>query len=200
MSDQLVAQLTAFVRLMQADGAQVALMAAPYHPDYYDHMAKPVSYTHLDVYKRQTLRRNGTATIVGIYEKPQVQFAASRLVTHEIHIQGAQGYCWDFPIAIAAARDLPMEKFITHTFPLDEQMCIRDRFTGTRIEWMKKPGRGAHGHIALATADLPAARRYLEEKGFTFDDASAKYLPDGRVLVLYANEEIGGFAIHLMQK
>ena len=67
-----------------------------------------------------TLRRNGTATIVGIYEKPQVQFAASRLVTHEIHIQGAQGYCWDFPIAIAAARDLPMEKFITHTFPLDE--------------------------------------------------------------------------------
>ena len=74
------------------------------------------------------------------------------------------------------------------------------RFTGTRIEWMKKPGRGAHGHIALATADLPAARRYLEEKGFTFDDASAKYLPDGRVLVLYANEEIGGFAIHLMQK
>lgn len=67
-----------------------------------------------------TLKRNGTATIVGIYEKPQVQFPASRLVTHEIHIQGAQGYCWDFPIAIAAARDIPLEKFITHTFPLDQ--------------------------------------------------------------------------------
>lgn len=56
-----------------------------------------------------TLRRNGTATVVGIYEKPQVTFPASRLVTHEIRIQGAQGYCWDFPIAIAAARDLPLE-------------------------------------------------------------------------------------------
>lgn len=67
-----------------------------------------------------TLKRNGTATIVGIYEKPIVQFPASRLVTHEIHIQGAQSYCWDFPIAIAAARDLPMQKFITHTFPLDQ--------------------------------------------------------------------------------
>lgn len=67
-----------------------------------------------------TLKRNGTATIVGIYEKPQVEFPASRLVTHEIHIQGAQGYCWDFPIAIAAARDLPMEKFITHIFPLEQ--------------------------------------------------------------------------------
>lgn len=74
------------------------------------------------------------------------------------------------------------------------------RFTGTQIEWLKAPGRGVHGHIGLATADLPAARRYLEEKGFTFDDASVKRFPDGRVLVIYAREQIGGFAIHLMQK
>lgn len=66
-----------------------------------------------------SLKRNGTASIIGIYEKPDVQFPAGRLVTHEIHIQGSQSYCWDFPIAIAAARDLPLEKFITHTFPLD---------------------------------------------------------------------------------
>ena len=73
------------------------------------------------------------------------------------------------------------------------------RYTGTQIEWMKKPGRGTHGHIALATADLPAARAYLEERGFAFDDGSAKYFPDGRILVIYSREEIGGFAIHLLQ-
>lgn len=67
-----------------------------------------------------TLKKNATCTVVGIYEKPMVSFPASRLVTHEIHIQGAQGYCWDFPIAIAASRDLPMERFVTHTFPLSE--------------------------------------------------------------------------------
>ena len=74
------------------------------------------------------------------------------------------------------------------------------RFTGTQIEWMKAPGRGEHGHIALATADLPAARRYLEEKGFAFDEDSVKRFPDGRILVIYAKQQIGGFAIHLMQK
>ena len=67
-----------------------------------------------------TLRRDGTATIAGIYESPQVTFPVGRLVTHEIHIQGTQGYCWDFPIAIAAARDLPLEKLITPVFPLDQ--------------------------------------------------------------------------------
>lgn len=74
------------------------------------------------------------------------------------------------------------------------------RFTGTQIEWLKKPGRGTHGHLALATSDLPAARDYLEQKGFAFDDNSIKYFPDGRILVIYSKSEIGGFAIHLMQK
>lgn len=74
------------------------------------------------------------------------------------------------------------------------------RFTGTQIEWMKKPGRGEHGHIAIATQNLPEARAYLEEKGFLFDEASIKRFPDGRILVIYAKESIGGFAVHLMQK
>lgn len=74
------------------------------------------------------------------------------------------------------------------------------RFTGTQIEWMKAPGRGRNGHIALATADLPVARQYLEEKGFAFDDDSIKRMEDDRILVIYAKQEIGGFAIHLMQK
>lgn len=74
------------------------------------------------------------------------------------------------------------------------------RFTETSIEWLKKPGRGVHGHISLATSDLPGARAYLEEKGFHFDDSSIKRFPDGRILVIYACEQIGGFAIHLQQK
>lgn len=66
------------------------------------------------------LRSSGICTVVGIYEKSPVQLPVTRMVTHELRLQGAQGYCWDFPIAIAAARELPMESFITHTFPLEQ--------------------------------------------------------------------------------
>lgn len=65
-----------------------------------------------------TLKHNGTATIAGIYEDQNLCFAPARLITHELHIQGTQGYCWDFPLAIAAAKDIPLAKLITHRFPL----------------------------------------------------------------------------------
>ncbi len=73
-------------------------------------------------------------------------------------------------------------------------------FTGTEIEWMKHKGLGKHGHIALETDDIERAREYLESKGFMFRDDTIKYLPDGRINVIYSDQEIGGFAIHLMQK
>ena len=67
-----------------------------------------------------TLKRNGTATIIGIYEKPQIQIPASRFVTHEIHVQGAQGYCWDFPIALQMTREIDLQQLVTHVFPLED--------------------------------------------------------------------------------
>jgi len=74
----------------------------------------------------RTLRHDGTATIVGIYEDQDLNFAPARLVTHELHLQGTQGYCWDFPIAIAAARDIALERLITHRFPLSALQTALD--------------------------------------------------------------------------
>lgn len=72
-------------------------------------------------------------------------------------------------------------------------------FTGVNFEFMKKPFRGTHGHIALATNSLARARWHLEQKGFSFDDESA-YVKDGKTLAIYLNDEIAGFAFHLLQK
>lgn len=67
-----------------------------------------------------SLAHNGLLTVIGIYEKHINNWNSSILITRELRIQGAQGYCWDFPVAIASAKNIPLEKLITHTFPLDQ--------------------------------------------------------------------------------
>lgn len=73
-------------------------------------------------------------------------------------------------------------------------------FVGKQFEMMKSPVRGTHGHIAVATANVERARWHMEQRGFTFDDSTAAYTPDGRMKFIYLNEEFGGFAIHLLLK
>lgn len=73
-------------------------------------------------------------------------------------------------------------------------------FAGDIIEVMKKPFYGTHGHIAISTADAGCAARYLEACGVKFNWNSAGYNPDGRLRVVYLQDEIGGFAVHILQK
>ena len=67
----------------------------------------------------ECLRRGGLATIVGIFEEPQININAMRFINYEIRVQGAQGYCWDFPIALKMSREIDLEKLVTHAFPLE---------------------------------------------------------------------------------
>lgn len=66
-----------------------------------------------------SLKKNGLATVVGIFEDTEVTVPVTRFVTHEIKVQGAQGYCRDFPIALGLASLVPLEKLITQKFTLD---------------------------------------------------------------------------------
>lgn len=65
------------------------------------------------------LKRGGLATVVGIFEQPDIRIPAGRFVSHEIKVQGAQSYCWDFPVALKMSGQIDLEKLITHTFSLD---------------------------------------------------------------------------------
>lgn len=82
-----------------------------------------------------SIRQNGLATIVGIFENPKINIPADLFVSREIRVQGAQGYCWDFPVAIELSRELNLEKLVTHVFPLDDlqkalETCL-DRSAGS---------------------------------------------------------------------
>ena len=72
-------------------------------------------------------------------------------------------------------------------------------FAGGAIEAMKAPGLGKNGHIAVACNSIKRARAYLEGQGFAFDESSLKE-KNGKPVAIYLKDEIGGFAIHLLQK
>lgn len=72
-------------------------------------------------------------------------------------------------------------------------------FAGTAIEAMKAPYLGAKGHIAIQTNYIERAVNYLESQGFEFDYSTVKPA-DGPMKAIYLKNEVGGFAIHLVQK
>lgn len=74
-------------------------------------------------------------------------------------------------------------------------------FAGEAVEAMKAPYLGKHGHIAIGTNYVERAFHYLSTVlGVAFDESSAKRDENGSLKAIYLKEEIGGFAIHLMQK
>lgn len=73
-------------------------------------------------------------------------------------------------------------------------------FAGDQIEIMHQNGRGQNGHIGIAVADISAAMAELTAKGVTFDLPNARYGESGRLYLVYTDLDIGGFAVHLIEK
>ncbi|WP_333651961.1 keto-hydroxyglutarate-aldolase/keto-deoxy-phosphogluconate aldolase [Lacrimispora sp.] len=72
-------------------------------------------------------------------------------------------------------------------------------YAGTFLECMKPPHLGTNGHIAIATNSIIRAKNYFEAMGYEFNESSAKF-SEGNMIVIYFKEEIGGFAVHILQK
>jgi 2-dehydro-3-deoxyphosphogluconate aldolase/(4S)-4-hydroxy-2-oxoglutarate aldolase len=73
-------------------------------------------------------------------------------------------------------------------------------FAGNIIEVMKSKGPGTHGHLAIRTNSIPRAIAYLQRQGVEVDMTTAKGPEGGPVVAVYLKNEVGGFAIHLLQK
>lgn len=73
-------------------------------------------------------------------------------------------------------------------------------FAGSGIEVMKSPYLGRNGHIAIQTNYIERAVYHLEARGYTFNYDTKKVDKNGKMTAIYLNEEIGGFAVHLVQK
>lgn len=72
-------------------------------------------------------------------------------------------------------------------------------FAGTAVEVMKTPFKGTHGHIAIRTNYIERAVNYMSTVlGVEFEEP--KKDEKGQYKAIYLKEEIGGFAVHLVQK
>ena len=72
-------------------------------------------------------------------------------------------------------------------------------FVGTAFEINKYQGRGAHGHLAIGTNSVKRAKWHLEQRGYKFIEESA-VIKNGKLIAIYLEDEIAGFAVHLVQK
>ena len=73
-------------------------------------------------------------------------------------------------------------------------------FAGEGIEVMKSPYLGKNGHIAIGTNCIYRARAFFERQGVEFNPDAVKTDAKGKMVASYFKEEIGGFAVHLLQK
>lgn len=72
-------------------------------------------------------------------------------------------------------------------------------FAGTGVEVLKSKYLGSHGHLAISTINIHRAAAYLESKGARMKPETAKE-KDGKLVAVYLDLDVGGFAIHLLQK
>lgn len=85
-------------------------------------------------------------------------------------------------------------------FDFDNKETKISVFAGSGVEVMKYKGFGTYGHIGFATEDVESAVKYLEEKGVKFNYKSVQYCEDKKIKLIYLEQEIGGFAIHILRK
>ncbi len=72
-------------------------------------------------------------------------------------------------------------------------------FSTSAIEVMKTMFLGENGHLAVRTNAIGPAIYELEKRGYQVDMETAKY-KGSNMIAVYLKKEIGGFAIHLLQK
>ncbi|MDR2252213.1 MAG: bifunctional 4-hydroxy-2-oxoglutarate aldolase/2-dehydro-3-deoxy-phosphogluconate aldolase [Endomicrobium sp.] len=85
-------------------------------------------------------------------------------------------------------------------FGLTKQESSNSFFAGLNVEVMKKQFFGKNGHIAVRTNNVRRAMYYLHKAGVVFNDETASYDEAGNLRTIYLKEEIGNFAVHLIQR
>jgi 2-dehydro-3-deoxyphosphogluconate aldolase/(4S)-4-hydroxy-2-oxoglutarate aldolase len=100
--------------------------------------------------------------------------------------------CQDELTALSSSKEL---SDVIHFPTIDGSSSV---FVGSSFEFTKIPFLGMHGHIAISTHSVKRAIYYLEQRGYKVL-ADKKFEKDGKIISIYLDKEIAGFALHLLQ-
>jgi len=101
---------------------------------------------------------------------------------------------------MSAQSSMEITRRFSEVFNMPLKEGNNSNFAGTGIEVNKAMGLGKYGHIAIGTNSIQRAIAYLKRNGVDVDMSTAKGPEGGPIVAVYLKEEIGGFAIHLLQK
>lgn len=105
-------------------------------------------------------------------------------------------------VGINAENDIEAESFAKQFSNLFNFSIYENDFSifmDKSIEIMKKIYLGKHGHIAIKTNYIERAINYIEAMGGSFNNATIEE-ENGKFKSIFLKEEIGGYAIQLVQK
>ncbi len=91
-------------------------------------------------------------------------------------------------------------KDMDERFPLGVKVGGKSTFLGSAVEFMHIPYYGTHGHIGFKVNSARRAKAYFENLGLEIVPESMSYNAKGELSFFYLKEEIGGFALHVINK
>ena len=88
---------------------------------------------------------------------------------------------------------------LNERFPLGVKVGGKSTFLGTAVEVMHSMFYGTNGHIGFKVNSPERAKAYFESKGLAIKEETLTY-KNGRLNFFYLEDEVGGFAVHVVAK
>lgn len=73
-------------------------------------------------------------------------------------------------------------------------------FAGTAVEAVKSGGFGTHGHIGFYTNSINRAIAYFDAMDIPLNEKGIKRNKNGEITCVYLKDEVGGFALHAVER
>lgn len=98
-----------------------------------------------------------------------------------------------------AAASEAAKKF-SEIFRMEPRYMNSAVFAGNAVEAVKAGGLGTRGHIGFYTNSLPRAITYFESENIPLNQDSIKRNPSGEITCIYLQDEVCGFALHVVER